>query len=181
MKPLCLLHLQMALVILTCWCFHFFIMPRGIILCGKVRVQLKWEEDMKRSKCISWKHWYYLWTSSHLHLEEWVCKRGSLLERCKHEGKVSLLTCLSSVLVNATEHSEAILGILSKFCLLSTEHAQLKNLYKVAIIWVCYPLLLTIALIFIQDRRISTGTRFRHSEIADYSMVCASRVCYSLS
>lgn len=130
----------------------FSLCPRGVILCGEACGQPKWEEGMKRSKCVSWQHWHCLWTSSHLHLEGWVCKWGSLLGRqCKQEGKVGLLTCLSSVLVNATEHSDAVLGILSKFCLLFTEHAQLKNQYKVAIIWGCYPLLLIISLIFIED------------------------------
>ena len=49
-KQLCLLHLQMvqsALVILMHWWFHFFNAPWGVILCGKVHMQLKWEEGTK--------------------------------------------------------------------------------------------------------------------------------------
>lgn len=34
------------------------------------------------------------------------------------------------MLVNAAEHSSAVLGVLFQFCLLTIEHAQLKNQYN---------------------------------------------------
>lgn len=53
---------------------------------------------------------------------------GEFDGRCfKQEGRFSLFICLSSVLVNAAEHSDAALGLLSRFCLLYADYIQVST------------------------------------------------------
>lgn len=96
--------------------------------------------------------------------------------RCfKQEGRFSL--CLTSVLVNAAEHSGAALGLLSSFCFLYADCSS-QSCVNVSVLSTSVN---SFFWGYLDKMGIATGTRFRHSDIGNYCMVCASRACYLLS